>query len=115
MRKRVEEWVVPSAVESTMLLFSSHLENHLEQFELMVEGWRGAITKTNKLSRAVLVNAPGNIKGYALSYVCRNSCIPVLSSQHGVTIEISRAHDMLHAIFDNNTVDAMFSYNLEFA
>ena len=111
MRKRVEEWVVPSAVESTMLLFSSHLEKHLEQFELMVEGWRGVITKTNKLSRAVLVNAPGNIKGYALSYVCRNSCIPVLSSQHGVTIEISRAHDMLHAIFDNNTVDAMFSYN----
>jgi len=34
-----------------------------------------------------------------------------MSSQHGVTIEFSKAHNILDIIFDNSVADVMFSYN----
>jgi hypothetical protein len=112
MRKQVSQWVNPAAIGVTMELFESHLMEQLKQFKLLTDGWEKAIVKNNRIKKAVLVNAPGNIKGYALSYVCRKNNIPLMSSQHGVTIEISKMHDdVLHIKFDNSVTDAIFSYN----
>jgi hypothetical protein len=111
MRKRVEQWVTPSAVEVTMSLFESYLKKQIKQFKLLVNGWEQTIVKNDTIKQSVLVNAPGNLKGQALAYVCRKNNIPLISSQHGVTIEISKAHNMLHVAFDNSVINAMFSYN----
>jgi len=111
MRNRIEAWVVPSAVNVTMGLFKSHLEKQFKQFKLLVNGWEKVIGKSSMIRRSVLVNSPGNIKGHALSYICRKNNIPLISSQHGVTVEISKSHSMLHIGFDNSVADTMFSYN----
>ena len=111
MQKRVEDWVVSSAVEITMSLFKSHLEKQLKQFKVLVSEYERVIVKNSTRKQFVLANAPGNIKGYALAYVCRKNDILLMSSQHGVTIEISKAHDIMQIAFDNSVSDIMFSYN----
>ncbi len=111
MQKRVEQWVVPSAVETTMALFNSHLEEQLNKFKLLVNGWDRVIARSDKIRQSVLVNAPGNIRGFSLSYVCKKNGIPLISSQHGVTVEISKAHSMIRYEHDNSVANAMFSYN----
>ena len=111
MRERVEEWVSVSAIDVVMDLFKSDLEKQLNQFKILVGGWENVIATSNRIKRAILINSPGNIKGQALAYVCRKKDITLISSQHGVTIEISRAHSMLHVGFDNSVADIMLSYN----
>ena len=111
MCKRIEEWVTPSAVEVTKMLFKSHFEKHIEKFNLLVDAWDRSIVSKDNIKQAVLVNAPGNIKGHSLSFICRKKDILLMSSQHGVTIEISKAHNILDIIFDNSVADVMFSYN----
>ena len=111
MRKRVEDWVVPDAVEITMLLFKSHLEEQLKKFNSLVYEWEEVISKDIGMRRAVLMNAPGNMKGYAISYVCRKAGVPLIASQHGVTLEISKSHSILPIAFDSSAADVIFSYN----
>jgi hypothetical protein len=111
MYKRVENWVTPSAVKVTMELFKLFLEKKLDQFTLLVSGWEKAIVSNSKIKQTVLMNAPGNINGYALAYVCRKRNIPLISSQHGVTVEISKAHSMMQVNFDNSVADIVLSYN----
>jgi hypothetical protein len=111
MRKRVEQWVIPSAVEVTMSLFESYLKKQINQFKLLVNDWDKAIVKSNIMKQSVLVNSPGNLKGQALAYVCRKNNLPLIASQHGVTVEISKMHNMLHVAFDNSVANAIFSYN----
>ena len=111
MQKRVEDWVVSSAVEITMSLFKSHLEKQLKQFKLLSSKWVRVTKKNANTKCAVLVNSPGNIKGYAISYACRKNHIPLISSQHGVTVEISKAHSKAHIGFDNSAADVKFAYN----
>ena len=113
MRKRVEQWVTISAVEITMELFKSYLKEQLNQFQLLTDGWEKVVEKSITTNRklVVLVNSPANIKGQTLSYVCRKNDIPLISSQHGVTTEISKEHRILHVGFDNSVADVMFSYN----
>ncbi len=109
--KRVRDWVEPSAVDITMSLFKGYLEKEINQFKVFVNSWEKAIGKKSGINKAVLVNSPGNLKGFALACACRKNSIPLISSQHGVTVEISKAHSMLHVGFDNGVADAMFSYN----
>jgi hypothetical protein len=113
MRKRVEVWVVPSAIESVMLLHKKNLEEKIKLFNSLSEKWKDVISDKNSgiKNRAVLMNSPGNIKGQSLAYVCRKKNIPFISSQHGVTVEISKAHDTIHVVFENSLADVMFSYN----
>jgi hypothetical protein len=111
MRKRVEQWVVLPAVEATMSIFSSHLEKQFKQFKQFIIAWEQALANNTKIKRAVLINAPGNIKGQALAYVCRKINVPLMSSQHGITVEISKAHSTSHILFDNSVANIMFSYN----
>ena len=111
MYERIEEWVTPSAVKITMSLFNSHLQEQLKKFKLLVDKLENNIVKSHKRKQSVLMNAPGNIRGFALSYVCRKNGIPIMSSQHGVTVEISKRHSMIRYEHDNSVADVMFSYN----
>jgi hypothetical protein len=111
MLKRVKKWVTPSAVEITMLQFKRHIVEQFKQFKLLAKTWEKTLINNDTIKQAVLVNALGNTKGCALAYVCRKNNIPMLSSQHGVTVEISKAHGILHVILDNSIADVMFAYN----
>ena len=115
MRKRIEYWVVAPAVEVTISLFKSHMEKELNKFKQFVNGWEKVVNKKEGIKQAVLVNAPGNLQGQALAHVCRKIGVPLMSSQHGVTIEFSKAHSMYHVGFDNSSADVMFSYNAKIA
>ena len=110
--RRIEQWVTPSAVEVTISLFKSYLENQLKQFELMSNEWGKVIVKNDKVKRIVLLNAPGKISGQAISYVCNKNNIPVMSSPHGVTVEISKVHNnVMQVLFANSVTKVMFSNN----
>ncbi len=111
MRKKVKQWTTPSAVDVCMLLFKDHVKGQINKFNLLANWYDLSIQKDNNIKQVVLINAPGNVKGYALSYICRKKNIPFLSSQHGVTVEISKAHSMYNVMFDSSTSDAMFCYN----
>ena len=111
VRNRVEKWVDPLAIEGTIRLFNSGLRQELTQFKQFIKKCELYILKNDRVKRSVLVNAPGNAKGCALSYVCRRHNIPLISSQHGVTIELSKAHSSRHFRFDNSVSDVVFSFN----
>jgi len=115
MRKRIEQWVTPSAVKVVMSLFKSFLDKQIHQFESLVANWDKVVIKNHKTKQAVLVNCPGSIGGRTLSYVCRKKDIPLITSQHGVTVEISKEHSMTHVTYDNTVADVVFSYNSKIA
>jgi hypothetical protein len=114
MRKRIEQWAVASSLEHTMELFKSDLDDRINQFKFLAGGWEKVIEKKLLTNRklAVLMNAPANIKGQSLSFICHKNNIPLISSQHGVTTEISKAHgEMYHIGFESSVADIVFSYN----
>jgi hypothetical protein len=115
MQKIAEKWVVPSAVSIVMKLFKSHLDGELSYFGLCANEWKKVIVKNNNAKQFVLVNSPGNTKGQALAYFCRKFNIPLISSQHGVTVEISEAHKLIQNVLDNSASDIVFTYNSKIA
>lgn len=113
INQRVREWVVPSAVNPTILLFKKSMHKDLLQFEELIKYWDEILTNSGKMKQAVLMNAPGNIKGQALSYICSKKSMPLIAAQHGVTIEISKLHGEVSVIFDNSVSDAVLTYNIK--
>jgi hypothetical protein len=111
VNNRIERWVAPSAAKITMSIFNSHLQEQLTKFYGFVDKFENKIYKSNKKKQYVLMNAPGNIKGFALANVCKKHRIPILSSQHGVTVEISKKHNIARYEHDNSVANVMFSYN----
>ena len=107
MQERIEQWVSPSFVEPTILLFKKTISEEIKYLDQMIFQWEKLIVGNDKIKRAVLMNAPGTRKGQALSYVCRRNCIPFISATHGVTVEISRLHGELSVGFDNSVGDAV--------
>jgi hypothetical protein len=111
MKKRVEQWVTPLAVYSTMALFKEGLQKELILFDDFVQHWEKVLIKSDRLKQSVLMNTPGNIKGQTLSYVCRKKEIPFIAAQHGVTMEISKLHGEMSIGFENSVADAVLYYN----
>ncbi len=111
MYKRVESLVTKSAVDDTMKLFRIYFKSHLKQFKFHVSKWDRSLISSDRSKQVVLMNTPGNIKGQALSYVCRKRNIPFISSQHGVTAEISKLHGEVSVKFESGISDAVLYYN----
>ena len=115
MQKKVEKWVVPSAVSTVMKLFKLNLNAEINHFGLCVNEWKKVIVKNKNVKQFVLTNAPGNTKGQALACICRQFAIPLISSQHGVTVEISEAHKLIQNALDNSASDIVFTFNSKIA
>jgi hypothetical protein len=111
MRKRIKKWVTPSAVEATMSMFQSHIKKDYDQYKSLVFEYGKSIKLKKQIKRVVLMNAPGNIKGYAMAHICKKYNIPLISSQHGITLELTNSQNMMQILFDNTVADVMFSYN----
>ena len=48
-----------------------------------------------------MINAPGTIPGLAISSVCRDIGIPIVSSQHGITMEICETNKNIDILVNN--------------
>jgi hypothetical protein len=114
MQERIEQWVVKSSIEPTLLLFREYIKKQVYIFEQMTKQWEKIIPKNYNTKKVVLMNAPSTIKAQALSYVCRKKSIPSIAVQHGVTVEISKLHGELSSGFDNSNSDAVLCYNSKF-
>ena len=108
---RVQRWVTPSCVSICKQLFDDSIENEFGIFDRMLVEWKAAIPKNNIEKRVVLINSPGNTKGQALSLVCNDLNIPIVSAQHGVTFEFSNFHKEISVSFENTIADCLLVYN----
>ena len=111
VQKIVKEWVVPPIVGTTMSLFKIHMKEQIKQYKLSVYRWERVVVSNTNTKRAVLVNVSSSTKGFAISYVCRKNGLPLISSQHGVTLEISKEHGRIPITFNNTASDILLSYN----
>mgnify|MGYP003964299155 CR=1 FL=1 len=111
VQKIVKEWVVPPIVGTTMSLFKIHMKEQIKQYKLSVYRWERVVVSNTNTKRAVLVNVSSSIKGFAISYVCRKNGLPLISSQHSVTLEISKEHGRIPITFNNTASDILLSYN----
>ncbi len=106
---RTEQWVVPACVPICRAIFIDKVNKRLSMFDELVVKWGSVII--NNSARFVLTNAPGGLNGQALSAACKLSKMPIVSAQHGVTIEISKLHGEVSFSFDNSLSDIVLVYN----
>ena len=111
VRKRVSAWVVTELIERCVSLFKEDLKKDLEEFHLNLGKWKPVIQNYRDKKTVLLGNAISNM--YPLLQLCRESHIPIISAQHGVTPEISALINERVAAFDINAADCYLAYNYE--
>jgi hypothetical protein len=111
VKERIKKWVDPRLVLKCETLFFSGVEIKLNSFVSYVDGWKPIISKFKDKKSVLLLNSPGNISGFALTNICKNVGIPIVSAQHGVTKEICATHGESVVSYDINVSDYFLSYN----
>ena len=108
---RIKQWVTPSCVSICTQLFNEYFNKQLELLYKLTYDWRYSFSKKNIKNRIVLINMPGTIKGQALSITCKELNIPIISTQHGVSVELSKLHGEVSAWFEDTVSDCVLVYN----
>ena len=113
IKRRIEKWVAPSGVLTCESIFFEDLHKQLGNFYGWCDKFESLLSDNDNVKRKkiALVNAPGNIKGQSLYFICKQKKIPVISVQHGVTAEISSKNDQISASFDSTVSDCVLVYN----
>ena len=94
--------------------FSSLLNDELNLFLEYKSRWEKAfLTKEKNEIKCVMTNTPNRVDSRALFSVLRDSNIPLISFQHGVTREISKYHDLIEINFEGNTSNYFITFNGE--
>jgi hypothetical protein len=114
LKKRIKEWVVPGLVPRCENIFFKQVEENMKLTSMWYAQWKSEIKKDNK-EKVVMTNASGNARGLALSKLCKELNIPVVSAQHGVTAEICETHGEVSALYEINYSDCFLAYNTESA
>jgi hypothetical protein len=111
MYSRIRRWVTPAGIKSCENMFINELSIHLQQFDKLIAQWNPVLKENNNKTSVVLTNSPGNVKGQALASVCNILNIPIVSVQHGITIEISAFHGEVSTDLDDTVSDLALVYN----
>ncbi len=111
VNQRIKNWVVPSLVEQCEDLFFQEIEKKLNNFMKFRVQCESLIKKSKRHKRVLLINAPGNTKGLAITAACREAEIPVVSFQHGVTHEICATHGEVSVNYEINNSDLFIAFN----
>jgi hypothetical protein len=108
---RIKEWVIPEIKARCKEIFYEDLEKILYLFYENRAKWREEIKKIGKENGVLLTNHPSGVEGYAITSLCRENKVPVITAQHGVTLEISKYYDEIEYASDPNTSDCYLAYN----
>jgi len=113
IRNRVKEWVYPDLVEICVDIFFQDVEKKLQEFKRFKAQFYNLKNIPKKRKKVLLINAPGNIKGMAVTSICKKEKIPVVAFQHGVTHEICSTHGEVSVGYETNFSDLCVLYNNE--
>jgi hypothetical protein len=111
VRNRIEEWVNPSIVHSCESLFFQNLDEKFTSFLILRSKWGFLYKEPSIYKRVLMINAPGTIQGLAISSVCRDIGIPIVSAQHGITMEICETIGEVFIGHEINVSDIFLTYN----
>ncbi len=110
---RIDEWVIPSLTESVKNMYFEELRNRLDSYATWYLSWNNLFSNDLNLKKRniLLINSPGTGGGLALTKVCSQLGIPVISFQHGVTKEICSTHSEVSAGYEVNSSNCFVAYN----
>ena len=111
LQQRVNEWVSPILHRPCENVFFEMLNESLNSFYSSIETWEKVLAKETCRKKVLLTSALGNINGFSLAYVSKKMGIPLVSVQHGVTVEINNTHGELMSELDVNVSDLAFCFN----
>ena len=109
--KRISDYVIPELSNKCKEIFFEELNAKLNLFYKQRSVWKTSIDNVKKEKGAVLTNHPSGFQGLAITSLCREKNIPVITAQHGVTHEISKYYDEIEFGSDPNTCDCYLAYN----
>ena len=111
LEKRISDYVIPKLSTKCKEIFFDELNAQLNLFYKHRSTWKSSIDNIKKEKGVVLTNHPSGLQGYAITSLCRERNIPVITAQHGVTQEISKYYDEAEYGSDQNTCDCYLAYN----
>lgn len=111
IRSRIIQWSPSAVVNHLLNIYTQDLRARLNSFNQLVHGWKISLLKSDLDHKAVLTNSPGNITGQSLACACRYLKIPLISAQHGVTVELDRLHGEVSCIYDNSVGNFALAFN----
>ena len=111
VHNRLKEWLVPGLVDICEKLFIDQVSKALYSVNQLKANWKNILDRENKSINVLITGAPGNLTGFALTGACHEIGIPVVSVQHGVTVEICSSIGEVSSAYDMNTSDYCFTYN----
>jgi hypothetical protein len=111
VQQRVLEWVAPILHDTCESIFFEMLNESLNSFYSSIDTWEKVLGKETCRKKVLLTGALGNINGFSIAYVSKKMGIPLVSVQHGVTVEINNTHGELMSELDVNVSDLAFCFN----
>ncbi|MBT4733247.1 hypothetical protein HOB87_14970, partial [Candidatus Woesearchaeota archaeon] len=112
IRQRISDWVMTTLVSQCEEMFFNYIEDKLNSFLKFRTQWQYLSSESKKPKKVLLINAAGNnANGLAISSICREAGIPVVSTQHGVTAEICATHGEGSSGYEINVSDFFFVFN----
>jgi hypothetical protein len=110
VRAVFSRWIHPSAHRPSWDLLRALLSNELGRFCGARASWRHELSK--RKPKAVFLGPPMRPEMLGMIAACRESGIPTISGQHGVSREIEDTFDRCRSVFyENSAVDLLLCYN----
>jgi hypothetical protein len=106
-------WVDIRLKDTCRDIFFDNLLDEMTGFINIKHAWKDVLDNEKNSNKIILMSYPSNLSGYALSSACQEykPHIPIISTQHGVTMEISKINDEVSTSYEINNSDCFFSYN----
>jgi hypothetical protein len=111
INERINKWVCPVVSDRCAELFYKNLEKNLSLFYCKYDRWTDVVSKYANYKSIVISNSMSNPSLTALSKVCFDNGIPVVTTQHGITAEINALHLAYSPVYESNYSDVFFAYN----
>jgi len=109
--QRVNEYVCSTVSIRCIELFYQNLEKNLLSFYNQLDIWRNTLDQYDNTKSIVLANSLASPSLTALSKVCTDKNIPVVTAQHGITAEINALHSCFTPVYESNYSDLFMAYN----
>ena len=113
VKRSIKKWTAECFIEKCLEVFVHDTTNLLNDLSLYIANWDFILSKEMYTNNVILINAPGNVSGFALKHVSQEKNMKIVSFQHGVTHEICETHEEVSVHYEINSSDFMITYNDE--